>query len=675
LDQVTIRPVGKGVRQSHWFRVVNFGIAGALAVAAMLANSASVAAAPSLTMISAGAHDTCVRFSDGTLKCWGYNGDGELGNGTTTTSATPLIVGGITTATSVSVGGYHVCARLSSGGVRCWGYNDSGELGNGTRTNASRAVAVSGISTAIAVAAGGYHSCALLSSGSVKCWGFNQDGELGNGTRTNSTTPVAVSGIATAIAISAGQFDTCALLSSGAVKCWGANAEGELGNGSRTNSSMPVPVNGITTAIAVSAGAYETCALLKGGSLRCWGYNGDGELGNGTRTTSTVPVTVLGISTSTAVSAGGYHACARLSSGVVRCWGYNVYGELGDGTRTSASTPVTVKGLTSATAVSSGAYHTCAVLSGGSASCWGYNTEGELGDGTKTTRLTPVAVRLATPTGTKSPTSPTAAPAVSSFSATTKSPTNSTSISYSLRFSKAVTGLAAKDLTIAGTSTGWKVAQIQGSGSSYTIKLTAAKPPSGTVILKLAAKTVADSGSRLGPAASASATTVIVDRTPPTVNLTLGNGPGGSASPSTNLTNTSSVNYTVAFDENVSPIGSSAFVLGGTSTDCVVGTPTGSGKDYIVGLTNCSSGTVVLTIKANSVIDTAGNRGPVTAVSAPVATVQADSQFSVGGMPISADNWVLSSVLLAAVGGLTFAIGALSYRLVRPKSDYSAPQE
>jgi trimeric autotransporter adhesin len=289
--------------------------------------------------------------------------------------------------------------------------------------------------------------------------------------------------------------------------------------------------------------------------------------------------------------------------------------------------------------------------------------------------LTPVAVRLTTATTTPTPTSPTAAPAVSSFSASTKSPTNGTSLSYSLVFSKAVTGLAAKDLAITGTGTGWKVAQVQGSGTSYTIKLTAAKPPSGTVILTLAPKTVVDSGGRTGPAKATTASTVTVDRTPPTVTLTLRNGPEGSPAASATLTNPTSITYSATFDENVSALGSSAFVLGGTSTDCVVGTPSGSGKVYTLGVTNCSAGTVVLTIQPNTVTDAAGNRGPAAAVSAQPVTIKRDeAPLSLGGAGVQSDNPVLSVAILAVVAGLTLAVVMVFFRLVRPRGRPPPPR-
>jgi len=157
-----------------------------------------------------------------------------------------------------AAGGAHTCAVLSGGSVRCWGHNSFGQLGNGMTTNAYSTipVAVSGISTATAIAAGNAHTCAVLSGGSVQCWGYNYSGQLGNGTNTASNIPVAVSGISTATAIAVGNYHTCAVLSGGSVQCWGSNGYGQLGNGMTTNtdSNIPVAVSGISTALGVATG-------------------------------------------------------------------------------------------------------------------------------------------------------------------------------------------------------------------------------------------------------------------------------------------------------------------------------------------------------------------------------------------------------------------------------------
>jgi alpha-tubulin suppressor-like RCC1 family protein len=342
--------------------------------------------------VSAGLYHTCAVLNDGTLRCWGNNGSGQLGNGTNTNSNLPVTVSGITNAVTVSAGGGHTCAVLNDGTLRCWGANWNGQLGNGTNTNSNLPVVVSGISNAVAVSAGWGHTCAVLNDGTLRCWGHNLYGQLGNGTNTPSNLPVTVSGISNAVAVSAGLYHTCAVLNDGTLRCWGYNGDGQLGNGTNASSNLPVTVSGISNAVAVSAGGYHTCAVLNDGTLRCWGRNWDGQLGNGTNTSSKLPVTVSGISNAVTVSAGWNHTCAVLNDSTLRCWGYNGYGQLGNGTNTSSNLPVIVSGISNAVAVSAGGFHTCAVLNDGTLRCWGRNDYGQLGDGTNTSSNLPVTV-------------------------------------------------------------------------------------------------------------------------------------------------------------------------------------------------------------------------------------------------------------------------------------------
>ena len=360
--------------------------------------------------VDAGSFHTCALLQDGTVRCWGLNDSGQLGDGSTNNSSTPVAVAGVGGAAAVSGGGFHSCALLGNGTVQCWGRNDSGQLGDPATTTFSSVapVRVTGITTAIAVTAGGFHTCALLADGTVQCWGENDFGQLGNGTSdpvpgtptTFNPTPVTVSGITTAVAISAGGWHTCALLRDGTVQCWGENTYGQLGNGATIappapgRSSTPATVTGITTAIGIEAGIFHTCAILRDGTLQCWGRNDEGRLGNGTTANSSTPTTVSGI-TPAAVAPGAEHACAILRDGTLQCWGDNNWGQLGNGSAagTASTTPATaVTGITTATAASSGAEHTCAVLQDGSVQCWGRNTDGRLGNGTTTNAFTPVTV-------------------------------------------------------------------------------------------------------------------------------------------------------------------------------------------------------------------------------------------------------------------------------------------
>jgi alpha-tubulin suppressor-like RCC1 family protein len=301
--------------------------------------------------VSGGGSHNCVLLEGGSIQCWGLDEYGQLGDGTSTfLSSIPVTVSGITNALNVSAGADHSCAVLRDGSIRCWGDNVFGALGDGTTTSSSTSVAVSGITNALNASAGRSYTCALLSDGSVKCWGDNSQGALGNGSTTNSSMPVVVAGITNASGVTAGYDHACALLSGGTVQCWGQNGSGALGNGSTTSSLTPVTALGITNALAASAGAYHACALLSGGTVQCWGQNDVGEIGNGTTIaalpfSSPTPVQVTGISNAHAISAGRMHTCALLAGGSIQCWGSNGFGGLGNGSTTDSSVPVTVAGF------------------------------------------------------------------------------------------------------------------------------------------------------------------------------------------------------------------------------------------------------------------------------------------------------------------------------------------
>src|SRR5262245_50990996 len=353
------------------------------------------AGASTATGLEVGAFHSCARLSDGTLRCWGQNTLGQLGDGTRNDSSNPVGVVGVSGASSVSAGGYHTCAGFPNGTLQCWGRNEYQQLGNPSvmTETSTTPVSVSGITNAISVTTGAFHTCALLADGTIRCWGLNDSGQLGTGTFVNSSSPAVVSGISGAVGVSAGGWHTCARLQDGTLRCWGQNIYGALGNGTIINSATPWVVRGMTNAAVLESGIFHTCARLQDGTVQCWGRNDEGRVGNGTTTNATTPSTVSGI-VATGIGPGAEHSCALLGDGTIRCWGWNDYGQLGNGGPVgSTTTPASpVSGISGAVVVSSGAEHSCAQMPDGSLQCWGRNTDGRLGNGTTTDARTPVGV-------------------------------------------------------------------------------------------------------------------------------------------------------------------------------------------------------------------------------------------------------------------------------------------
>ncbi len=336
--------------------------------------------------------------SDGTVWCWGYNNEGQLGDGNLgTDSDTPVQVSGLTDVIAVA-GGIRLTAALKNDGkVWCWGNNFGGGLGDGNSpTDSDIPVLVSSLTDVDAIAGGGLHSIASKSDGTVWSWGANSYGQLGDGNQgTDSDTPVQVFENSDVAAVSGGTMHSLALRNDGTVWSWGANSYGQLGDGNiGTNSAYPVQVSDISDVVDIAAGNWHNIALSSDGTVWSWGYNAYGQLGNASSGTDIdTPVQVTCLSNVIAIAAGRSHSIALKSDGSVWCWGWNSNGQLGHGSiGTDSSVPVQVSGLTDVTAVVGGGRHTLGVENN-EVWCWGSNSSGQLGDGNLgIDRITPMVV-------------------------------------------------------------------------------------------------------------------------------------------------------------------------------------------------------------------------------------------------------------------------------------------
>jgi len=333
------------------------------------------------TAFAAGGYHTCALLDDKSLKCWGNNNNGQLGlgdnkdrgdaSGEMGENLPAVDLGTGRTATAIAASRDHMCALLDDKSVKCWGYNTNGQLGLGDtnqRGDASGemgddlpAVDLGTGRVATAIVLGQRFTCALLFDKSVKCWGDNGSGNLGigdtdhRGDRADEmgdnlpTVNLGTGRLATSI--TAGHAHMCALLDDKSVKCWGYNYFGGLGQGHRQSrggsswhmgDNLPaVDLGTGRTATAIAAGGYHTCALLDDKSVKCWGYNNNGQLGIGDTKDrgdaygemgDNLPAVDLGTGrTATAIAAGGYHTCALLDDKSLKCWGKNSNGQLGLG--------------------------------------------------------------------------------------------------------------------------------------------------------------------------------------------------------------------------------------------------------------------------------------------------------------------------------------------------------
>ena len=365
---------------------------------------------------------SCAVYSNGSLYCWGRNHQGQLGigsanayqltpqfvdvgTGRTVTHIDSSVAGGSWISSTVT----HNCAILDNGSLVCWGQNGQGELGVGNSTNTGNwryspnLVDLGTTRKVVDVAVGVAHTCAILDNGSLYCWGRNNYGQIGIGTNSPSTSVLTPSYVnlgvgRTAVAVEASNMNTCAILDNGSASCWGRNHVGQLGLGTTTaieNSPkhMLLPAGRTVTSLALQV--ITICATYDNGSVACTGGDGNGQLGNGglNVNSNTLQYTVPIGEYSDLVHPGREFACSLVANGSVICWGNNDYGTHGTGSQSDTSGPVIFADIDSnrfAVDLAVGQSHVCATLDNGSVACWGRNAFAELGLGNTTMQTSPV---------------------------------------------------------------------------------------------------------------------------------------------------------------------------------------------------------------------------------------------------------------------------------------------
>ena len=349
--------------------------------------------------IVAGDYHACALMDDHSLRCWGENTDGQIGDGTTTNATRPVTpIGMGSGVTSYALARQATCA-VQSGVNRCWG--DGRLIGDGVTTNRATPTQTSGLSGVQTVYGGGssYEFCTRSTSVTMlQCWGAAGVGEKTG----NVLTPYSLTSVTAPIVASGGSSFGCAA-GTAKVWCWGGDSKLQMGAsetscGQQTSSATPCAptvLASVTDAASLAAWANGACALVVGGAVKCWGDQEWGTLGNGVVSTAASAPVATKVLTSgvTSLSAANGSACA-VKAGSVYCWGNNTAGQLGTGTTVGESTPTLVSGLSGITGVAVGMNSAYAWNAAGQVWAWGTNDAGELGDGTTTTHLSPVAISI-----------------------------------------------------------------------------------------------------------------------------------------------------------------------------------------------------------------------------------------------------------------------------------------
>lgn len=414
-------------RQLERTLLLGIGIA---ASAALFGGMPAAASPVAIAQIASGTQHSCALTTEGEVWCWGQGVLGQLGDGSRLRFLEPVRVStatpgfGNSNIVAITAGAFHTCALNRAGRAFCWGFNSNGEIGDGTRTMRPVPTPVATSTPGFnrgniaAISAGTDHTCAINAGGRAFCWGSNLDGQLGDGTDTDRLVPTPVDtgtpgfGRRNIAAIAAGRDNTCAVNTAGRAFCWGGNIAGQIGDGTFLPKALPTPVSLTTPGFnrrniaELDVGDSHVCARSTANRAFCWGFGAFGQLGDNDDQDRPRPSAIVTSAPGlfprnvATVTTGGDHSCAITTAGALFCWGRNHQGQLGDDSSEDRLVPVPVDtsarglGPRNVVAVDGGWWHSCALTGNGRVYCWGFNLNGQLGDGTLDPRAVPVEVNF-----------------------------------------------------------------------------------------------------------------------------------------------------------------------------------------------------------------------------------------------------------------------------------------
>jgi alpha-tubulin suppressor-like RCC1 family protein len=374
---------------------------------------------PGVRQIVCGYYHNIAIQHDWTVWAWGYNGTGQLGDGTDTPHNLPIQVKGpngvgwLSDIIAVAAGNQHSVALSGDGHVMTWGGNTNGQLGNATFESSYTPVYVLNefnepFENVTSIASGTSHVLLLTEQNELWAWGKNENGQLANNTPTSYNRPIRIVGLPSnrIVQIAAGDAHSMVLLDNGEIWSWGDNAFGQLGIGDDVSALIPTQVrqeNGepLTNIISIAAGAFHSLALSNDGYIWAFGHNENGQLGTGSSANLSIPAKVQhpdngeSLDEIVFIAAGSSHSLAIQNNGAIWAWGNNKYGQLGDGTQQNQFLPKRIYDkdipIDQVITIDAGRQHT--VLHTGNVWAWGANYSLQLGTGTSNGSLIPIQTR------------------------------------------------------------------------------------------------------------------------------------------------------------------------------------------------------------------------------------------------------------------------------------------